>query len=83
MKVQSLGREDPLEEGMTTHSSILALRIPMDRGAMRAIALRIAESQTRQSDFAYTHVTVLLYYQRRAKSVSQIGWLIPVDLNEV
>ena len=46
MKVQSLGREDPLEEGMTTHSSILALRIPMDRGAMRAIALRIAESQT-------------------------------------
>ena len=25
--VQSLGREDPLEEGMTTHSSILAWRI--------------------------------------------------------
>ena len=28
MQVQSLGREDPLEEGMTTHSSILAWRIP-------------------------------------------------------
>ena len=26
--VQSLGREDPLEEGMATHSSILAWRIP-------------------------------------------------------
>ena len=26
--VQSLGREDPLEKGMTTHSSILAWRIP-------------------------------------------------------
>ena len=26
--VQSLGGEDPLEEGMATHSSILALRIP-------------------------------------------------------
>ena len=25
--------EDPLEEGMATHSSILAWRIPMDRGA--------------------------------------------------
>ena len=25
---QSLGREDPLEEGMVTHSSILALRTP-------------------------------------------------------
>ena len=26
--VRSLGREDPLEEGMATHSSILAWRIP-------------------------------------------------------
>ena len=26
--VQSLGREDPLEEGMATQSSILAWRIP-------------------------------------------------------
>ena len=31
--VQSLGLEDPLEEGMATHSGILAWRIPMDRGA--------------------------------------------------
>ena len=28
MQVQSLGWEDPLQEGMTTHSSILAWRIP-------------------------------------------------------
>ena len=27
-----LGQEDPLEKGMATHSSILAWRIPMDRG---------------------------------------------------
>ena len=27
-RVRSLGQEDPLEKGMTTHSSILALRIP-------------------------------------------------------
>ena len=27
-RVRSLGLEDPLEEGMATHSSILALRIP-------------------------------------------------------
>ena len=31
--VQSLDWEDPLEEGMATHSSILAWRIRMDRGA--------------------------------------------------
>ena len=28
MQVQSLGQEDPLEEGMATHSSILTWRIP-------------------------------------------------------
>ena len=28
MWVRSLGREDPLEEGMTTHFSILAWEIP-------------------------------------------------------
>ena len=31
--VQSLGQEDPLEESVATHSSILAWRIHMDRGA--------------------------------------------------
>ena len=32
-QVQSLGREDPLEKEIVTHSSILAWRIPMDGGA--------------------------------------------------
>ena len=32
-QVRSLGGEDPLVKGMATHSSILAWRIPMDRGA--------------------------------------------------
>ena len=31
--VQFLGQEDPLEEGMVTHSTILAWRIPTGRGA--------------------------------------------------
>ena len=34
--VQSLGWNDPPEGGMAIHSSILAWRIPMDRGAWRA-----------------------------------------------
>ena len=38
--VQSLGWEDPLEEGMASHSSILAWRIPMDRGYWRATVLQ-------------------------------------------
>ena len=44
MRVQSLDQEDPLEEGMATHSSILAWRTPMDGGAWRAIVHRVAES---------------------------------------
>ena len=35
--VQSVGWEDSLEEGMATHSSVVAWRIPMDRGAWQAI----------------------------------------------
>jgi len=34
--VRYLGWEDPLEEGVATHSSIVAWRILMDRGAWRA-----------------------------------------------
>ena len=34
--IQSLGWEDPLEEDVATYSSILAWRIPMDRGTWRA-----------------------------------------------
>ena len=32
-QVQSLGREDPLEKGMATHSSIIFQYNPIDRGA--------------------------------------------------
>ena len=34
--VQILGQDNPLEKEMTTHSSILTWRIPMDRGAWQA-----------------------------------------------
>ena len=44
--VQSLGGEDPLEESMAIHSSIIAWRNPMNRGAWRATVHRVAESDT-------------------------------------
>ena len=44
--IRSLGWEDPLEEGMATHSSILARRIPMDRGAWWATVHGVTKSQT-------------------------------------
>ena len=42
--VRSLGWEDPLEEGMAIHSSILAWRIPWDRGAWQAAVHGVAGS---------------------------------------
>ena len=40
-----LGWEYPLEEGMVTHSSILAWRIPVDRGGWRATPHGVAKRQ--------------------------------------
>ena len=45
-------QEDPLEKEMATHSSILACRIPMDRGAWWATVHGVANSQTQLSDSA-------------------------------
>ena len=44
--VQSLGWENPLEEGLATHSSIIALRILMVGEALRATVCVIAMSRT-------------------------------------
>ena len=44
--VRSLSQEDPLEEGMAIHSSILAWRIPMDRGAWPATVHGVAKSHS-------------------------------------
>ena len=46
IRVPSLGQDDPLEKRMVTHSSILTLRIPRDRGAWRATVHVVSKSQT-------------------------------------
>ena len=46
---RDLGWEDSWEEGMATHSNILAWRIHVDRGAWWAIVCGATESQTRLS----------------------------------
>ena len=42
--VRSLGWVDPLEEGKATHSSILAWRIPMNKGAWWATVYGVTKS---------------------------------------
>ena len=48
--VRSLVWENHLEEGMATHTHILAWRIPMDRGAWQVTVHGVSKSRTRLSD---------------------------------
>ena len=47
MQVRFLGWEDPLEEEMATHSSILAWRIPWTEDPGGLQSCRVSKSQTR------------------------------------
>ena len=74
--VQSLDWEDPWEEGMVTHSSILAWRILMDRGVWRATVHGAAKNPTGLSDLAQHNITssrdstLLSHVSRRLPSLS-------------
>ena len=51
--VQSLGREDPLEKEMATHSSTLAWKIPWTEDPGR-LQFMVTKSRTQLSDFTFT-----------------------------
>ena len=55
--VQSLGREDPLEEEIAAHSSIAAGN-PMDRVGWRATDPGVTESRTQLNTHTHTHTHV-------------------------
>ena len=58
--VRSLGWEDPLEEGMATHSSILAWRMSMDKGAWQAAqSMGCKESDTTEQLSTAQHRGIL------------------------
>ena len=48
--VRSLDWEDPLEDGMATHFSILVWKITMDRGAWRATVHGVTKNRTQLSN---------------------------------
>ena len=58
-QVRSLGWEDPLVEGTATHSSILAWKIPMDRGACQATVHAVTKSDTTEH-FSIAQGTVFI-----------------------
>ena len=63
MWVQSLGQEDPLEEGMATHPSILAWEIPRaeESVGLQSIGLqRVRHNRSKLASTRRTFVTVFL-----------------------
>ena len=70
------GVEDPLEEDMATHSSILAWSIPMDRGAWRAIVHGIAKCWMQLSNLAEDSTITLHYYYWGWEWGVGVGWRV-------
>ena len=57
-----MGREDPLEKKMATHSSILAWKIPCTEEPGRVQSMVLQRVGTGLSDFTFTfNLTVLLF----------------------
>ena len=91
-RVLSLSWEDPLKEGIATYSSMLAWRIPMDRGAWWAVVHGVARSRTRLNDFTFTfhfhtlekematHSSVLAW---RTPGMGEPGGLLSIGLHRV
>ena len=78
MWVTSLGWEDPPEKEMAIHSSILCLRIPMDRGAWWAAVHGVAKSGTRLSTQEKKWHNLHKWLEKRINTLtlqcSQGGW---------
>ena len=60
IQFQSLGWEDPLQKKMATHCSILAYRIPTDRGAQQVAVHGVRRSWTQLKQLTLSHFRSLL-----------------------
>ena len=78
-RVRSLAWEDPLEEGMATHSSILAWRIPMDRGAWQATVSPLCHKESDTTErLTHTHTITGIFsmHHHQLLSLCALGPLL-------
>ena len=83
IRVQSLGREDPLEKEMATHSSILAWEIPWteEPGGLQSMVLQRAGHDRVTNTHTYTLTHTLHWANRRCPpSLREICWPFMKDL---
>ena len=74
--VQSLGREDPLEKEMATHSNILAWRIPWREEPGRPQSMGL-QSRTRWSDFTFSFMYSIMSFTNGESFTSTFPIQIP------
>jgi len=72
MWTQSLGREESLEEGVGTHCSVLAWRIPMDRGAWQATVYGVTQNRTQLKRLS-TQALIPLREMQYSQCVSHVS----------
>ena len=73
MWVQSLGQEDPLEEGMATHSSILAWRIPWTEEPGGLQSIEKSQTQLKQLSMHAFHYSIPNLLSVAAERVTKGG----------
>ena len=78
IQVQSLGWQYPLKERIATHSSILAWKIPMDRGALWATIHRVTKSQTQLKQLSTRALTVCMNMLLTPECISS-GQISPLN----
>ena len=87
-QVLFLGQEDSMEKEMATHSSILALKNPTDRGAWRATVhgvLRIGRDLATKPPlyiyiYIYTHTHTYIYTYTKYITPTQLILYISIDI---
>ena len=76
-RIWSLGWEDPIEEGMAAHSSVLAQRIPWTEKPGRLWSIRSQRDRHNWSDFTCMHLfkTLPRYGHIRGKGFRKLIWV--------
>ena len=74
MRIRSPSQEDPLEEGMATHSSVLACRIPWteEPGGLQSMGL---QSWTRLNiQIAQILINDVLFWKEQSRFWGELGY---------
>ena len=83
MQVQSLDQEDPLEEGMTAHSNILAWRIPWteEPGGLQSLGVAQSRACLKQLSTYLDRISVEKIIGKKGESFNAVDVLIFFSLS--